>query len=175
MDTSVPQQTQTRNLLIFWLRIIGWFLTGCVAPIIVFATKFGLFKSTYIMTDSLGNQITQKSYALNGWGIISCFIIGYTMISVMKEVIKSYQGYSLTKQVLEGILKSIIPLMIAYGICYFLHDTIEQIMFCLAIVIITRAIAIPLNPLPKWRFEKNGAEDYSDFLTEIVKSIKAKR
>lgn len=120
-------------------------------------------------------MILEKSYALNGWGIISCFLIGYTLIQVMREVIKSYTGYSLTKQILEGILKSVLPLTITYAICYFLYGAIEQIMFCLAIIIITRLIAIPLNPLPKWRFEKTGKEDYSEataLLAKIAKSLK---
>lgn len=170
-------ETHWKTHLIFWLRMIGWFFAGCVSPIIVFATKFGLFKSSTVSADSLGNIIYQKSYALNGWGIISCFLVGYTLIQIMREVIKSYTGYSLTKQVLDGILKSIIPLMVAYAICYFLYDAIEQIMFCLAIIIITRLIAIPLNPLPKWRFEKTGKEDYSEataLLTKIAQSLKTK-
>lgn len=163
---------------IFWLRMLGWLTTSCILPIVTVALKFGLFRSApKITTDALGNIVHVNSYALNGWGILSCFLVGYTITQIMREILKSYVGYSLTKQVLEGILKTVIPLVIAYGVCYFLNGVIEQIMFCLLILMITRLVAIPLNPLPKWRYEKVGAEDYSEFstlFTKFVKSFKEK-
>jgi hypothetical protein len=166
----------TKSRLIFWGRMTGWLGTGVVAPITTFAVKFGLFTKSEPVTDALGNVIQQKGIALNGWGIVCCLLIGSYIMQILKEVVDSNKGYSLTKQCYDGLMK-LIPLIMAYGICYFLNGVLAQIMYCLAILIVCRAAAVPLNPLPKWRYDKTGEEDYSDLLgglTEIVKQFKHK-
>ena len=166
----------TKNRLVFWGRMTGWTGVGVVAPIATFASKFGLFSSQEPVVDALGNTVESGGIALNGWGIVCCFLIGSYIMQILKEVVAANQGYSLTKQVYDGVVK-LMPLIIAYGICFFLNGVLGQIMYCLAILIVCRAAAIPLNPLPKWRYEKSGVEDYRDLLsglTEIVKNIKKK-
>lgn len=166
--------SKTKSRVIFWSRMTGWLGTGVVAPVIVFATKFGLFAKQEPVVDALGNVVQQKGIALNGWGIICCMLIGSYVMQILKEVVAANQGYSLTKQCYDGVMK-LIPLIMAYGICFFLNGVIGQLMYCLAILIVCRAVAIPLNPLPKWRFDKTGVEDYSDILsglTDIVKKLK---
>lgn len=152
--------------------MFGWIAANCVIPIAVFANKFGLFKDNVPETDSLGNVIKTPSIALNGWGIIGCIIIGLTAVSIMKEIIAAYPTYSLTKQVFVGVTKTVIPLAVIWLTCYFLNGVISEVMFCLGTVIICRLVAIPLNPLPKWRYEKNSIEDYSDFFSSFTKLVK---
>lgn len=165
-------KTQTKNRLVFWSRMTGWLGVGAVTPIVTFATKFGLFTKTEVTEDALGNPITSASYAFNGWGIVCCVIIGYYVLQIFDELVKaSGDGYSLPKQMLDGIRK-LIPLIIIYGICYFLEGCLEQVMFCLAIVIVCRAAACGLNPLPKWRYEKLGKEDYSGLASQLTAVIK---
>ena len=169
-------KTKTRNRIVFWTRMTGWLATGCAAPIAVFATKFGLFnKSGYsVQTDELGNVTNATVTAFNGWGLVSVFIIVWTLISILKEIRNAYSGYSLTKQCLDSFISGIMPLIIAFAVCYFLNGVLEEAMFCLGTIIICRTIAIPLNPLPKWRYETKGVEDYSDALTFLVKAVKSK-
>lgn len=155
---------------VFWARMLGWFGTGCVLPIAVFASKFGLFKTTPT-TDSLGNVVSDVNVSLNGWGIVACVLLGSYLTNVLKEVADANTGYSLTKQCFTGISKTM-PLIIAYLVCYFLNGVLAQVMYCLAWLIVSRIIATPLNPLPKWKYEKQGVEDYDDalkYLTFIVK------
>lgn len=93
-------------------------------------------------------------------------------MSVLKEVVDAQQGYSLTKQCWVGLRKTM-PLIVALAILYFLNGVIEQVIFCLIIVIICRLIATPINPLPKWKYEKQGKEEYtaaSEALTNFVKN-----
>lgn len=165
---------KTKSRLIFWGRMTGWLGVGVVTPIATFAAKFGLFTENKPIVDALGNTIEQPNIALNGWGIICCLLIGSYVTQILKEVVNANKGYSLTKQCYDGFVK-LIPWVMAYGICYFLNGVLSQIMFCLAILIACRAAAVPLNPLPKWRYEKTGTEDYSDLLsglTEYVKNLK---
>lgn len=155
---------------VFWLRMTGWFGIGCLTPIAVFAAKFGLFKITPTV-DSLGNTVSDVNVSLNGWGIIACVLLGSYIANIIKEVADAHTGYSLAKQCYAGIAKTI-PLVVAYLVCYFLSGVLVEMMYCLAWLIICRLIAVPLNPLPKRKYEKKGVEDYTDalkYLTDIVK------
>lgn len=162
-----------KDLLIFWLRMAGWILTGTVAPITTFAIKFGLFTEYgyNITTDELGN-VTGTRIALNGWGIISILLIALTINAILKEILAAHSKYSLTKQCLQGAISRIVPCLIALGITYYISGVIKQIEFCLVVLIITQCAAIPLNPLPAWKYKKLGEESYGDVLTEIVKLLK---
>lgn len=158
---------------VFWTRMAGWFGVGCVTPICVFAAKFGLFKTTPTY-DALGNTVSDVNVSLNGWGIIACILIGSYLVNIIQEVADAHTGYSLVKQCYMGVAKTI-PLIIAYVVCYFLSGVMAQTMYCLAWLIICKLAATPLNPLPKWKYEKKGVEDYSDalkVLTGLVKTLK---
>lgn len=165
------------KLTIFWSRMAGWLATSCAAPIAVFANKFGLlsedqYKPVY---DELGNLISETPPALNGWGILSCILVGFTLMSIIKEITNAYTGYSLTKQVLTGIVHSVMPLIIAFCICYFLEGVLYHVKYCLIVLIISKTVSIPLNPLPAWRYEKSGVEDYNDAIKTIAAYFKNKK
>jgi len=174
---ELEQKEARKGLLIFWARMLGWLATGLGAPIATFAIKFGLFdKGGYSeVTDEMGNVVS--SYiALNGWGIVSCVLIGFTAISILKEVIDAYsKKYSLAKQCLVGIKNKIIPIVIAIVICYYLRGVLDQIIFCLMVIGISQIVAIPLNPLPQWKSKKKGEEDYSDLISGALGLIKEAR
>lgn len=158
---------------VFWIRMVGWFGIGCVTPIAVFAAKFGLFK-TAPNVDALGNQISGPSVSLNGWGIIACVLLGSYIASAVQEVADAHTGYSLAKQCYTGVAKTV-PLIIVYLVCYFLNGVMSQVIYCLSWLIICRLISIPLNPLPKWKYEKKGVEDYSDALKYFTAIVKHKK
>lgn len=158
--------------------MLGWLSFSCIIPIVTFSVKFGLFKTNPVVTDSLGNVVSDGSAKLNGWGIIACLIVFLTVSSIIKEVIAAYPGYSLTKQWLTGFTKVVFPLIIAFVLCLFIKNTMQQLTFCLGTVAVCQFIAIPLNPLPGWRYRKTGAEDYSSavkYLTTFVKSDTSKK
>jgi hypothetical protein len=43
------------------------------------------------------------------------------------------------------------------------------------VIIVCKAIAIPINPLPKWKYETKGYEDYSDLLGSLTKFVKSRK
>lgn len=164
--------TKAKTLTIFWSRLAGYLAFSTIIPVATFAVKFGLFKEDATRVDELGNVIDAASISLNGWGIISCIIVAITASGIVKEIIAAYPTYSLAKQCFTGVLKNIIPLITAYLICYFLNGVIGHIMYCLSIMIICQSVAIPLNPLPKWRYEKAGIEDYNTLVSSLTKLVK---
>ena len=166
---------KARTLIIFWSRMVGWMIMSCVIPIVTFSVKFGLFNKTTVKTDSLGNVIESASTSLNGWGLVSCAIIGFTISTIIKEVLDAYPQYSLAKQCLTGFRKTVLPLLIGFFICLFINGVIQHIMFCLGTLAACQAVAIPLNPLPKWKYDKSGVEDYSSVLNYFTKTVKRKK
>lgn len=161
-----------RSKAIFWTRLAVWILIGCVVPIVVFAIKFGLF-TVEPSADSMGNPIETTNISISGWGIIACLIVGKYLTYIVKEIADAYSGYSFAKQCWQGVVHTL-PLAIAYAICYFLSGVVSQIMFCLAILTICKLISYPINPLPKWKYEKKGIEDYTELtevLTNFVKNV----
>ena len=164
-----------KNKLIFWSRLLGWIAVSCGIPITVFAVKFGLFKSSgyTVVVDELGNTVSDAPIALNGWGIISCVVIAWTAVQILKEVRDAYTGYSFKKQCIDGILKTM-PLIVTLLIFLFLRNSFDSAVYCLAVITVARIVAVPLNPLPKWKYETKGVEDYQDGLSIIVKYIKSK-
>lgn len=157
--------------VVFWIRMVLWILVGCITPIVVFAVKFGLFTVAEPSVDSLGNVIATPNISLNGWGIVACILVGSYVTNIVKEVSNASTGYSFMKQVWKGIL-STVPLIVLFAICYFLSGVIQQVMFCLITVIICKLISVPINPLPKWRWEKKGVEDYSQLSEVLMKLLK---
>lgn len=173
-DPQVNLSSAKKERTIFWLRMVGWLLAGVVAPITTFAIKFGLFTETgyTIVVDELGN-ITATTTALNGWGIVSIIIVALAIFEIIKEVIAAQgTGYSYPKQLLNGIKSRVLPLGVALGVSYYLQGVIENVVFCLFVILITQIAAIAINPLPEWRAKKCEEEDYSDLVTGFVKAIK---
>lgn len=178
MDETVETEKTKegrKDLLVFWLRMAGYVLAGVGAPITTFAVKFGLFNTYGYQTvvDELGNVVGTR-IALNGWGIVSVVLAGVFFVNMMKEVIEGYSGYSMTKQVLVGVYKKIIPLAIAVGVCYFLKGVLDQIIFCLLTIGISQIVAIPLDPLPKWSAER-GKESYDDLISRGIALLRNKK
>lgn len=161
----------SKDRIIFTTRLIGWIVIGCVTPIVFFAIKFGLFKEVSVIQDELGNVITKVNPTLNGWGIVSCVLIGSFISNILKEVSEAFVGYSFIKQCYKGIC-STMPLIIAFTVCYFLKGVLDQVMLCLIVIIICKLIATPINPLPKWKYEKQGKEDYSTMFESFTKIVK---
>ena len=165
-----------KEILIFWLRMIGWVAAAVVAPVTTFSINFGLFTEYgyKVTTDDLGN-VTGMRVALNGWGIVSILLVVFSAISVLNEIIDAYaKKYSYAKQILLGLKNKILPIAAAIGICYFLKGAIDQIIFCLTTIGICQIAAIALNPLPEWKSKKKGEEDYSDLISLLPKYIRGK-
>lgn len=161
----------SKKRVVFWTRLVSWMSVGCGVPIGVFAYKFGLFTQSNIVYDELGNIVSKTNVSLNGWGIVSCLLIGSFISNILKELAESCTGYSLLKQCYIGLIKTM-PLIIAFAVLYFLNEVISQVMFCLIVLILCRLASIPLNPLPKWRYEKQGKEDYTELSEALTKFVK---
>lgn len=146
----------------FWSRFISWTMFACVLPFSFIVWRFKLFGKI-------------SAIQIGGWGIIAIIIVAVFVFSVIRYIKLAFKGrYSLMGQILSGICKIILPLVVFMVILYGLKNNIDIMLQALGCVTACETIAIPLNPLPKWVYdmqkdlrdsERKDTVDY--FLTEF--------
>ena len=129
-------------------RLILFLMFSLVAPITYVSIRCGLFK--------VKNTISL-------WFII---VLGVAL-GVVSLIIKYYLDgmktkYSMLKQILEGVIKVVLPLgFLLVGIIWFkskldwITQNVNLIIEVLGVILGCEIIAIVINPLPKWAFENN--------------------
>lgn len=137
------------------LRLILFLLFSTVAPITYLIVRFHLFQTT-----------TKLQVGLAGIIVIAI------MLGVISVLIKFYlEGmkckYSLFKQILQGIIKLILPLVLLLVTFIWLGDNIIMVKEALYIIIPCEMVAIVVNPLPKWCFD-NNIEGLSEIADKIL-------
>lgn len=139
----------------FWIRLPIYALFLFVIPAVFLIIRFNLF---------------QKISALNigGWGIVAILVVGLGFIKMMKEVKKGLP-FCYLNQVITGLYKVIIPLLLLTFIIYFSKDSIKHILQFLVVLIPSEFVAILVNPIPRWAYE-NKLEEDGYKLKQILKS-----
>lgn len=127
--------------IIFYVRLALFILIGCVAPFAFIAWRFGLFASA-----------TKAS--LSGWGIVGILII-FFFLRYVYSILRSGIPYSFITQILAGVFKIIVPLLLMYVALNVIGRNIDQFMQVIVCVILCEIVAIPINPLPKYMHDNN--------------------
>lgn len=141
------------------VKLILFLLFSTVAPITYMIVRFHLFQTTTKL------QV----------GLAGIVVIGI-MIGIISVLIKFYLDgmkckYSLVKQILQGIIKLILPLTLLLVILIWLGDNVAMIKESLYIIIPCELVAIIVNPLPKWCFD-NNVEGISEIADKILNKNK---
>lgn len=129
----------------FVIRFILFTLFACILPFTFIAWRYELF-----------SKVNEMS--LTGWGIIGILIIAIFCFYVL-NAIKKGMPYSMFTQIVDGIIKVEMPLILIYLLLSNIQATIDLFLQCMVCIIICEAIAIPINPLPKWIKENLKGED----------------
>ena len=153
MEEEKPKKQLTEKQK-FW-TLMSLFLTfSLLIPILYLTIRYDLFTKTTTIQIGL-------------WGIILFGI----MIAVISVLIKYYLSglktkYSYGKQVVEGVVKLILPLCLTLAVVFFLKDNMDAVIESLCVIIPSEFGAILVNPLPKWAFDNNvdGLAEISDKL-----------
>ena len=140
----------------FIIRMTLFLLFSLVAPCIYLIVRFNLFKAD--------NRLKI--------GIAEIIVIGI-FLSVLVVLIKYYLDglktkYSMVKQILQGVIKLILPLCLFLAIIIFLQNNVDIIKQALYVIIPCEFIAIIVNPLPKWCFD-NNVEGMGEIFDKIVR------
>ena len=163
LSTFIEEHPKT----VFWSRFASWAMFSCVLPFIFIVYRFNLFGKI-------------SKIQIGGWGIIAIVIVAAFIFTIIRYIKLAFAGrYSLVGQILGGICKIILPMAIFMVILYNIKNNVEIMIQVMGCVISCEAIAIPLNPLPKWAYdmqkdirdsEKKDTIDY--LLTEFFKKKK---
>ena len=132
-----PRQT-------FWLRFAIWVSFALILPLAFMVWRFNLF--TKINAVSIG-----------GWGIVAfAFVAGF--VGVLYKYLKRGLPYSLFTQVLNGVVKILMPLAIAYYVLFLMKNSINETLQLLSVLFACNLVAIPVNPMPRWVYENRKEE-----------------
>lgn len=126
----------------FWIRFALWATFSCVLPVAFIVWRYDLFTEV-------------SSVQFGAWGLVAVAIVAVFAYTIFKYVKRGMAKWSMTKQVIMGIAKVIIPLLLLYFALDAIKSSIDLFMQALAIAIVSEAAAIPLNPLPKWAYEQS--------------------
>lgn len=146
--TSFATWLEEHPKAVFWIRFVLWTLCACVFPFMFIVWRFELFQSISKMQ-------------IGGWGIIAILIVAVFIFSILKYVKLALSAkYSLVGQILGGFCKVILPLLVILCVLYSVRDNVNAMIQALGCVILCEAVAIPLNPLPKWVYDQQkGVKD----------------
>ena len=144
---------------VFWIRFALWTIFACVLPFIFIAWRFQLFQ-----------PITQIQ--IGGWGIIAIVIVAVFALAIIRYIRLALSAkYSFIGQCLTGLCKVILPLVIVWLIVYSVKSNVDLFLQVMGVVIACEAIAIPINPLPKWAYESQKnvrAEERTDTMDYLL-------
>lgn len=140
--------------LIFILRLLGTIVASLVVPFCYMTIRFNLFQAT-------------SKVQFGFWGVVLLIIMAATVGMLIKFYLDGMKTkYSYMKQILSGTIKIIIPMLIAIFVLRWLGDNIDYVIEVLCVLVPCEAVAICLNPLPKWAFNNNvdGIGEITDFI-----------
>jgi len=120
----------------FWARLSAWIVFALIVPVLFILFRFDIFhKETHI--------------AIGFWGLVVLLIIFSFVVSMLRYVVKA-MPYSMIAQCISGFAKIILPLGIIWLIAFYIRNNLDVFLQALGVIIFSEAVAIPINPMPKW-------------------------
>lgn len=129
----------------FWIRLPLYALFLFIIPAVFLIIRFKLFQKI-------------NSINIGGWGIVTILLVSFGFIKLMKEAKKGLP-FCYLNQIITGLTKVVVPLLVLTVIIYLGKDSINHILQFLYVLIPCQFIAILLNPIPKWAYENKLEED----------------
>lgn len=140
---------------IFMVRAILWALFSCAIPVGFIGWRYDLFRQA-------------GSLQLSGWGLIGTIIIIIFLYVVVKYVRAGFVEWSLTKQIIDGVVKIILPIGAILAVTISIRNNLDVFIQSVSCALISEVIAIPLNPFPEWVWKKTKGrfESAVDFVAD---------
>lgn len=158
MENAV-ETNESKEKKVFIARVILFCIFGCILPFVFIAWRFQIFSN--------GGGVS-----LTGWGVIGILIVFFFILYCLK-ILKNSIPFSMTYQILSGAIKVILPLILLLLLVNALEDSIRQFKQALIIVIGCEAIAIVVNPFPKYMHDK-GIEKTENLMDTFISKWKKK-
>lgn len=141
--------------LVFIIRIIFWTIFAAILPFAFIAWRYQIFT-------------TESKIKLTGWGFIAILIVVIFATTLVRYIYKGLKP-GIAKQCISGFVSLIIPLILLYLLINSIESNIHLFKQALCCVILCEAIALPINPFPKWLAERQ--QENSKEKTETLSDI----
>ena len=151
LDIDSPQ--------VFWTRFILWVVFSLVIPILFVNYRYGLFSKI-------------SGIALSGWGTLVGIIV-FVFCCVFLRYILHSKTYAFYKQIIKGCLYLVAPCCFVLWVLYCSRNTIDQLIQVLACCTLSWAVAICVNPMPRWVYMQSRGE--TENLIDLVLEKREKR
>ena len=129
---------------IFVTRLITWIIFALILPVCFIVFRFDIFHKS-------------PHFALGFWGLFAVIIILTFVISSLRYICKA-MPFSMATQIIGGVAKVILPLGLLLFAAYYIKMNLDAFIQALWVVLCSEAVAIPLNPMPKWIHEHLSEE-----------------
>ena len=137
-------------------RLILYCLFSMIAPCAYLIIRFNLFT-------------TEKKVKIGFWGVVMIAIVFIVSALMMKFYLAGLKTkFSYFKQIVEGLIKFIMPLVILLLIFILIGNNIALLKEALFVIIPCETIAVFINPFPKWCFD-NNIEGIGEIFKKVVK------
>lgn len=152
---NTEEEQKKKEQRIFAVRVILWSLFSCIFPVCLIGWRYELF-----------NKV--GAIQLSGWGLIAVILIVVFLFVVIKYLRAGFVEWSMTKQIISGVVKIILPLVALLSICVSIKNSLDIFIQSLSGVLILEVFAIPLNPFPEWVWKKSQGrfESAVDFVAD---------
>lgn len=158
MEATATTETEKKKKTLsprakFWLLFTWWTIFACVLPVCFIAWRYQLF-------DKVGEM------QLSGWGMLAIVIIAFFGLAVCKYVKTAMSlKWSMVGQCVNGTAKVLLPLLALLLLLKSIESSVSLFIQVVGVVTICEAIAIPLNPMPKYVYEasKGATQDMIDY------------
>lgn len=123
------------------IRFSLYCLFGGILPFLFLSWRFELFKKV-------------SKISIGGWGLVGIIFLFIFTTTTLKKI-KQGMPYSYAKQIMDGVSKVLLPLLLAAICVHYMRDLMEELFQFFCVLIVCEGIAIFVNPLPQWGHENN--------------------
>lgn len=160
-----------KKRLIFWLRLIAHFLIGTGIPIAFTLTrKIPNSKAPGQFVFIYQSLVSTNETKISMWVMVMSLIIIVPIVGYLKDYYKSLNTFTMSKQIIAGVLKTIVPLIITFLMFWQLEQFFSVMKEIILVLIIAKAAVIAINPMPRYVFEKKNKEYYGSAFEEMIKN-----
>jgi len=136
-ETDIAPTMSTKEFII---RFIAFVVSGCVLPFAFIAYRYDIFKSPHS--------------TLTGVGFLAIILVLVFAIYIL-NMIKKAHPHTMMTQIISGYTYIAIFLLLPLLWVQAIEGDIEMYEQVLEVVILCEMVAIPVNPLPLWAYQKN--------------------
>lgn len=137
----------------FWIRFAAWAALAVGVPLVYIAVEYGIF------TNKTGTS-------LSGWGIIALIFVIIMITLIVRQARAGLPRGSMARQCIDGYMV-LIPLVGAVVLIHQAKSSMQSFERFLVVMVVCEAVAVPVNPMPRWGAE-NGIEESTNVIARAI-------